>query len=115
MHMAQPLPHYLRTHRLGTGLTQDEIAFLLGASDGSRISRYESFKRLPELSVALAYGAVHQEPVQQLFQGRYLQIAAGVLVRARELRENLASEPADKGKVEILSTMILVLERGFDL
>jgi len=112
--MAQPLPHYLRTHRLELGLTQDEIAFLLGASDGSRISRHESFKRMPDLNVALGYAAIHQAPLQDIFGGKYMKVAACVLQRAKVLREKLGSEPADTRKVEILSAMILVLERGFD-
>lgn len=91
------------------------MAFLLGASDGSRVSRYESFKRMPDLDVALAYIAVHQGPVQELFAGKYYEIAGGVLERARKLRKELLGVSEAKRKVELLSTMILVLERGFDL
>lgn len=87
--MAQPLPHYLRARRLDTGLTQDEMAFLLGAGDGSRVSRYEAFRRLPDLNVALAYLAVHQGAAQELFVGQYCEVAAGVLDRARLLRARL--------------------------
>ena len=97
------------------GLTQDELAFLLGSSDGSRISRYESFKRLPELNIALAYGAVHQEPLQDVFRGKYMEIAADVLARARELKSRLVLEESNAQKVELLNTLILVLERGFDI
>ncbi len=110
-----PQPNNLRRNRLGTGLTQDEVSFLLGTSSGARVSRYESFKRLPELNVVLAYAAIHQRPIQELFEGKYQEVTASVLTRAKELRDMLKDDPKERRKVEILNAMILVLERGFDL
>ena len=53
--------------------------------------------------------------MQQLFAGKYMEVAAGVLGRAKELRGKLGSASESKAKVEILSAMILVLQRGFEL
>ena len=110
--MNRPEEHKLYESRLAMGFTQDEMAFLLGASSGSRVSRYESFKRLPQLNMVMAYLAVHQRSLQDLFAGHYRDVAISVLDRARELRERVKATGNDERKVELLNSMILVLERG---
>ncbi len=67
--MSRPLPHYLLTHRKRSGLSQDELAFLLGSKSGTKVSRHESGRREPTLKAALAYAAVYRVPVEELFPG----------------------------------------------
>lgn len=110
--MKRPPEHKLYEHRLAAGFTQDEMAFLLGASCGSRVSRYETFKRLPHLSMVMAYVAIHQRPLQLLFEGMYVEISNDVLDRVRELRERVSEAGSDPRKVDLLDSMILALERG---
>ena len=61
------LPNYLRTHRKRLGLSQDEVAYLLGAESGAKASRYERFSREPGFRTALACEAVFQRPIRELF------------------------------------------------
>lgn len=67
--MSQQLPNYLRTHRRRTGLSQAEVAFLLGCRGGAKVSRYERHRRQPPLHVALALASVLRVPVAELFAG----------------------------------------------
>lgn len=67
--MSRPLSHYLLTHRKRTGLSQDELAFLLGSKSGTKVSRHESGRREPTLKTALAYAAIYRVPVEELFPG----------------------------------------------
>lgn len=83
--MAKPLPNYLRMYRRRTHLTQDEIAFLIGGRDGSRLSRYERFRRVPTLEAALALEAALGVPVSELFRGEYAKVEAVVNKRAKVL------------------------------
>lgn len=99
-------------HRMGTGLTQDEVAFLLGSGDGTAVSHYESFRRLPTLRTALAYMAIHRSRVEELFPGEYYEVVALVLDRARRLREALGGRPDAKRKVELINALIRVLEQA---
>lgn len=80
--MARKLPDYLRSERRRAGLSQEDIAALLG-SGVLAISRYEGRKRIPPLEIALAYQAVFGTPVAELFPGRYQEIVKQVRARAR--------------------------------
>lgn len=79
------LPNYLRTHRKRLGLSQDEVAYLLGATSGAKACRYERFTREPGFRTALACEAVFERPVRELFAGLYGQIEREVAGRAKEL------------------------------
>jgi len=79
------LPNYLRTHRKRLGLSQDDVAYLLGAESGAKTSRYERFSREPGFRTALACEAVFQRPIRELFAGLYEQIEREVAERAKAL------------------------------
>ena len=68
--MASPrLENYLRTYRKRSGLTQREVAFLLGSKNGAQLSRYEKHRRLPPLHTALAFETIFKIPLPELFAG----------------------------------------------
>jgi transcriptional regulator with XRE-family HTH domain len=79
------LPNYLRKHRKRLGLSQNEVAFLLGAGSGAKACRYERFSREPGFRTALACEAVFQRPIRELFAGLYEEIEREVAGRAMEL------------------------------
>src|SRR5437867_1989895 len=82
--MATPkLENYLRTYRKRSGLTQREVAFLVGCRNGAQVSRYEKRRRLPPLRTALAFEAAFGAPVSELFAG--LREVAGRAVGERML------------------------------
>jgi transcriptional regulator with XRE-family HTH domain len=60
------LDNYLRSSRRGAGLSQDEMAYLLGVRTGVVASRYERFKRRPALETALTYEAIFRTPHAEL-------------------------------------------------
>ena len=65
------LDNYLRTYRKKLGLTQREVAFLLGCHSGAKVSRYERSARVPTLNAILAYEVIFQKPARELFAGLY--------------------------------------------
>ena len=77
--------HYLRHERRNAGLTQADVAVLLGAPWKTKVSRYERGECLPPLETVLAYEAVTRKPVAELFGGMYERVAGGVRERARVL------------------------------
>ena len=83
--MPHKLIHYLRNERRETGLSQADMAALLGAPWKSRVSRYERRVALPPLQTALGYEAVTRKPVSLLFAGMYDTVVRGVRERARGL------------------------------
>jgi len=83
--MSRILPHNLRSERRRAGLSQRDVAVLLGDRTTSKVSRYERRRRLPPLRMALAYEAILGKPVSELFAGTYTPIREEVARRARQL------------------------------
>jgi transcriptional regulator with XRE-family HTH domain len=92
-----PLSNYLRTFRKRSGLSQDDVAFLLGVQSGAEVSRHETFKRIPTLKTALSYEAIFGVPVRELFAGEFQKVEAEIKARAEELARRIL-EPGLKGK-----------------
>ena len=90
------LPSYVRTHRKRLGLSQDEVAFLLGAASGTKVSRYESFTRTPGLETALAYEVITGRSVREIFAGLYERIEKDVAARARKLSQRIEGNQATR-------------------
>ncbi len=94
--ISSPLTNYLRTHRKRLALSQDEVAFLLGfrgGSKGSKVCRDEQFTREPSLTTALAYEAIYQRPVRELFAGLYQKTEQEVAERAKVLTYRKVPKP----------------------
>ena len=87
------LDNYLRSHRKQSGLSQDEVAFLLGVEHGSLLSRYEKRRRLPPLETALACEAVFGVPISELFAGIRERAGLDVAKRRAELKTRLQGVP----------------------
>ena len=79
------LPNHLRAHRKRLGLSQADIAFLLGVESGAKVCRYERFVSDPSLETALACEAIFKRPLRELFAGHYQNIEKEVARRARKL------------------------------
>ena len=102
------LPNYLRANRKRLALSQDEVAFLLGTKSGAKVCRYERFVREPSLRTALAYEAIFQRSVSELFSGLYRQAEQDVAERAKTLIENPQSgkaSPQTARKREAMSVL----------
>jgi transcriptional regulator with XRE-family HTH domain len=85
------LPNYLRACRKSSGLSQEEIAFLLGFHS-SHISRYERFRRTPGFKMAIAFEVIFKTSVRVLFSGDYHKIDTSIRRRARRLAMRLKAQ-----------------------
>ena len=87
--MESKVPSYLRTYRKRNGLSQDEVAFLLGCQSGTKVSRFERLARKPNLETALACEVVFGIPAHDLFPRAYAEVEKTVTARARMLSNRL--------------------------
>jgi transcriptional regulator with XRE-family HTH domain len=94
--------NYLRSYRKRAGLTQDELAFLLGRKSGTHVSRYEHGRREPSLETLLAYEAVLGIPVRDVFRGRFLKVENSVKERAAILSEKLTATSSKRKRIRTL-------------
>ena len=87
--MTVPLHNYLRTYRKRAGLTQEDVAFLLGGEVGTTVGRHERSGREPSLETAIRYEAILGTAVRELFAGVYAEVETEVRARAEELLSRL--------------------------
>lgn len=88
-----PLHSYLKTYRKQSGLTHEEIAFLIGGMAGTSYSRHETGRRLPMLRTALMYEFIFGVTVRTLYEGVFHEVRLSVAVRARGLMASLERQP----------------------
>ncbi len=86
------LENYLKSYKKRSGLTQREVAFLLGCDNGAQVSRYEKRRRVPPLGTALACEAVFGVPVAMLFAGLSDRVGKTIQKRLLELRSRLLAK-----------------------
>ena len=87
-------PNQLRTIRKRSGLSQDEVAFLLEGENGGMISRYEQFNRMPSFETACALVALFGTPGRELFAGTFERVKRQLAKRARILENRLNAPDA---------------------
>lgn len=110
---SRKLQNYLRMHRKRAGLSQDEVAFLLGCQSGAKVSRYERLARVPTLETALAYEAIFGVPARELFAGVFQKVEETIHKRAQVLVEKLNAAKPDRvtrQKLENLKAMTSTAE-----
>ena len=83
---------YLRTFRKHLGLSQDELAFLLGRESGSFVSRFESEEREPPLEILLALEVLFDTSIRELFRARFQKVDNEVRERALLLLPKVSPE-----------------------
>lgn len=70
---------YLRTQRRTWGLTQRELASLIGLTSGAHISRIEHGKRAPTVEVAFACQVIFGIPPSAMFPQAYALVEEKVM------------------------------------
>jgi transcriptional regulator with XRE-family HTH domain len=77
----------LLKYRKRSALSQEEVAFLLGVQSGAKVCRYERFLREPGLRTALAFEALFDCPISELFPRLFAKAQKEVKVRAKKLEQ----------------------------
>jgi transcriptional regulator with XRE-family HTH domain len=96
-----PKDNYIFSHRLQTGLSQKELAVLIGIGEGASVGRYEQGLRLPDLRAGLALEIIFEEPVQAIFAGVSHVLRSDVARRAQALVEAMSDEPTTANALKL--------------
>lgn len=110
-HTERTVRCYLRMHRRVWGLTQRELAALMGFESPGHLSRIENGKRAPSVESALACQVLFGIPPSDMFPQAYDRVEERV-IRDVYLRHEALSDttsPAELRKRELFS---LALERA---
>jgi len=87
----------LSTLRKRSGLSQKELAHILGFRSKVAISRHERSDSVPDLLTALGYEVIFRVPISELFPGMYQTVAVGIEERLAKMEEELHQSTA-KGR-----------------
>ena len=93
----EPIASYLRSHRRKSGLSQKDLAQILGSIGEIQVSRHERSVAVASLLTALGYEAVFKVPISELFPGLYETVAAGIEDRLAKMEDELKQSCA-KGR-----------------
>jgi len=99
--MADPLVNYLRARRKGAGLSQLELAQILGYESEGPVSRHELFQSVPPLIMALAYEIVFQAPISELFVGLREAVETGVEKQIAEFEARLLNKEGNRSSRQL--------------
>jgi DNA-binding XRE family transcriptional regulator len=88
---------YLRSHRKQSGLSQRELAQLLGYPNQGQVSRHERVACLPPFLIALSYQAIFRIPVSEIFPGVYESTKQVIEERLVKMENDLQQRSA-KGR-----------------
>lgn len=107
MNARRPI-NYLRSYRLRYGLSQEELAYLLGWERPDVISRIERKQRAPTLPLVLACFILFDAPAHDIFPDVSSGIEALVMARVWEVYERIQGDPSKrtKKKIELLEAAI---------
>jgi transcriptional regulator with XRE-family HTH domain len=88
------LVNYVRVRRKRAGLSQRELALILGYGDEGVISRHELFRTVPPLLIALGYEVTFQTSVSELFPGLRETIENAIEANLAEFESALRKQTA---------------------
>jgi transcriptional regulator with XRE-family HTH domain len=93
--------NYLRSYRLRWGLSQGELAHLLGWKRPEVVSRIEKKQRSPTLKLVIACFVLFGTPAAELFPDISASIDADVMARVWEMYEKIQGDRSRKTKIKI--------------
>jgi transcriptional regulator with XRE-family HTH domain len=100
--MAGVISNRLRALRRARGLTQAELAFLLGVESATTISRIEHSSRPSGLEFAFGCQEIFGLEAGQIYGRLYARVSTGVIVRMRVLQAELrAALPTNRTRAKL--------------
>lgn len=105
--MPHLLPSYLHKLRKQWGLSQPDIASLLGIT-GSALSRFENRSRRPNAKLIVGAEVIFGHGAKDVFPAFYRDIEGAIAKRARTQHDRLESkaDPASREKLRFLNEII---------
>ena len=92
---------YLRLYRRRWGLTQSELAELLGWNNKAVIARFEKKQRAPSLELVIGCFILFGTPAAEMFPDMVTRIETAVMARVWDFYEKVQGDPSLKTKVRI--------------
>ena len=101
--------NFIRAHRRKLDLAQRELGTLIGYGCGYAVGTHERSEAVPPFLIALAYEAIFDVPVSEIFAGFRSAVRASVAGNIRDL--NAEIEMRCTGNDQLLSEKVQWLTR----
>jgi transcriptional regulator with XRE-family HTH domain len=101
---------YIRAHRRKWGLSQVELARLVGLATCSAMSRIERAERVPTTATIVACSIVFGLAAPDLFPSLHEEVERSVRLSAKQLHAELAGQ-TDKASLRKRALLMQVVER----
>jgi transcriptional regulator with XRE-family HTH domain len=102
----------LRTLRKRSGLSQKELAHILGFRSGAPVSRHERIDTVPDLLTACAYEVIFRVPISKLFPELYQTVEVGIEERLAKMEDELhQSTVKGRGAVPVACKLEFLCDR----
>ena len=83
----QQINNYLRLYRKKNGLSQKEVAYLIGHKTTNSISNYERGNKLPQLTNLLKLEIIYRTPAAFLFHEQYQELRKKIREKEQRLQK----------------------------
>lgn len=93
----EQIANYLRSHRKKSGLSQSELAHIVGYDTQAPISEHERSVTIPALLIALSYEIVFRVPISEMFPGLYGAVEERIEEQLTKMEDELHQSSA-KGR-----------------
>lgn len=100
----------LRYHRKNSGLTQRDLAEILGFVGARQIAKHEVVQAVPSIIAAIGYQVIFCTSIAELFPGMYETIRDGVEQRLVEFEQRLHQSTATGYEAELIARKLVWLE-----
>ena len=105
--MAHLLPSFLHILRKQWGLSQPDLAALIGVT-ASALSRFENLSRRPTVELIIGTEVIFGQGARDVFPALYHEVERTILKRACDLQKQLerSNDPARAEKLHLLAEII---------
>ncbi len=99
----EQIGNYLRSHRRTSGLSQRELARIVGYLTRFQVARHEQSSAVPVLMIAIAYEVVFRVPLREIFSGLYRTIEARIEHELDDIEQELHESTVKGRKAEVIA------------
>lgn len=102
----------IRTLRKQSGLSQSDLAYLLGFIHASSISLYELRSRIPNTDTLLAMCIIFRKTPEELFPDLYKEVEQLIYKRVYRLWKRSLTKPVTKELAVKIETLVEILRKN---
>lgn len=99
----EQIANYLRSHRRKSGLSQKELAQIVGYITAAPVSEHERSVAIPALLIALGYEVIFRVPISELFPGLYQTVEANIEEQLSNIEIDLQQSTASGREAAVIA------------